>query len=188
MRFANGRKVFDRVEDIFRFWLFACVLATLIGASVGTASVFLTGFSRGAQPGPFWLTWWLGDMAGAVLVTPCFLLWFSQPRAYRSKRPAMLQGVAFVSLLLVGMVVFGDFLLSGTRDYPLKFICIPFVVWVAFELSPRAAALTILAFVAVAIGSALHAIHDTLMSNESLLLLQVFFSVAALTSCWYPPP
>jgi signal transduction histidine kinase len=182
MRFANGRKVFDRVEDIFKFSVFACVLATIISATVGTASVFLTGFSRGAQPGPFWLTWWLGDMAGAVLVTPCFLLWSSQATAYRSKRPAMLQGVALVSLLLVGMMVFGDFLLPGTRDYPLKFICIPFAVWVAFELAPRAAALSILVFVAVAIASALHAFHDTLMPNESLLIVQVFFSVVALTS------
>jgi integral membrane sensor domain MASE1 len=73
-KFANGLKVFDRAEDIFKFFLLTCALATTIGASVGTASLFLTGFSRGAQPGPFWLTWWLGDMAGAVLVTPCFLL------------------------------------------------------------------------------------------------------------------
>src|SRR6266481_4127456 len=43
MRFANGPRVFDRSEDIFKFLLFACVLATTISASVGTASVFLTG-------------------------------------------------------------------------------------------------------------------------------------------------
>jgi len=182
MRFANGRKVFDRAEDIFKFVLFASVLATIIGASVGTACVFLTGFSRGAQPGPFWLTWWLGDMAGALLLTPCFLLWSSQRTAYRSKRPVALQAVAFASLLLVGMLVFNNFLLPGAQDYPLKFICIPFVVWSAFELRPRAAALAILAFVSAAISSALHVSHGALVSNESLLVMQVFFSVAALTS------
>src|SRR5438309_4441810 len=30
MRFANGSRVFDRSEDIFKFLLFACVLATTI--------------------------------------------------------------------------------------------------------------------------------------------------------------
>ncbi len=69
MRFANGRKVFDRAEDIFKFLLFAYVVATTVSASVGTASLFLTGFSRGMQQGSLWLTWWLGDMAGAILVT-----------------------------------------------------------------------------------------------------------------------
>ena len=182
MRFANGRRVFDRAEDIFKFLLFACVLATVISASLGTASVFLTGFNRGAQPGPFWLTWWLGDMAGAVVVTPCFLLWSSQTSRHKSKRPVMLQGIAFVSLLLVGILVFSDFILPGARDYPLKFICIPFVVWVAFELQPRSAALAILSFVAAALASALHASQGALVPNESLLVMQVFFSVAALTS------
>jgi signal transduction histidine kinase len=182
MRFANGRKVFDRAEDIFKFLLFACVLATVISASLGTASVFLTGSNRGAQPGPFWLTWWLGDMAGAVVVTPCFLLWSSQTSGNKSKRPVVLQGIAFVSLLLVGIFVFSDSVFAGVRYYPLKFICIPFVVWVAFELQPRAAALAILSFVAAALTTALHASHGTLIPNESLLIMQVFFSVAALTS------
>jgi integral membrane sensor domain MASE1 len=49
------------------------------------------------------------------------------------------------------------FLSGAGQDYPLKFICIPFVVWVAFELRPREAALAMLAFSVVAIGSALHA-------------------------------
>jgi integral membrane sensor domain MASE1 len=61
-------------------------------------------------------------------------------------------GAAFISLLLVGVIVFSDFLFSNAQDYPLKFICIPFVVWVAFEMSPRAAALAIVVFAAVAVG------------------------------------
>ena len=182
MRFANGRRVFDRSEDIFKFLLFACVLATTISASVGTASVFLSGFSRGSQPESFWLTWWLGDMAGAVLVTPCFLLWSSQTTAQRSNRPVVLQSVAFVSLLLVGIIVFGNFLFPSAPGYPLKFICIPFVVWIAYELQPRTATLAILAFVAVAIGSALPGTRGASIPNESLLVMQVFFSVVALTS------
>jgi signal transduction histidine kinase len=181
-KFANGLKVFDRAEDIFKFFLLTCALATTIAASVGTASLFLTGFSRGAQPGPFWLAWWLGDMAGAVLVTPCFLLWSSKTTALRSKRSIVLQGAAFVSLLLVGVIVFSDFLFSNAQDHPLKFLCIPFVVWVAFEMSPRAAALTILVFAAVAVGSALHSARGASIPNESLLVTQVFFSVVALTS------
>jgi signal transduction histidine kinase len=181
-KFANGRKVFDRAEDIFKFLLFASVLATIIGASVGTASVFLAGFSRGAQPGQFWSTWWLGDMAGAVLVTPCFLLWSSQTAVHRSRRPMVLQGIAFVSALLVGAIVFGNFPFSHTLDYPMKFICIPFVVWMAFVMSPRASALAVLVFAAVSIASALHAARGVPIPNESFLVMQVFSTVVALTS------
>lgn len=181
-RFANGLKVLDRVEDIFKFFLLTCALATTIGASVGTASLFLTGFSRGVPPGPFWLTWWLGDMAGAVLVTPCFILWSSQTTAHRSKQPISLQVASLISLLLVGLIVFGNLIFSNSQDYPFRFICIPFMVWVAFEMSPRAAALTVLGFTALAIGSVLHDARGASIPNESFLVTQVFFSVVALTS------
>jgi C4-dicarboxylate-specific signal transduction histidine kinase len=70
----------------------------------------------------------------------------------------------------------------GLRAYPLKFICIPFVVWVAFELRPREAALAVLAFSVVAIGSALHAARGVSIPNGSHLVIQVFLSVVAITS------
>jgi signal transduction histidine kinase len=49
-------------------------------------------------------------------------------------------------------------------------------------VSSDTAALAILSFVAAALTTALHASHGTLIPNESLLIMQVFFSVAALTS------
>jgi integral membrane sensor domain MASE1 len=64
----------------------------------------------------------------------------------------VLQGIAFVSALLVGVFVFGNFPFSRTLDYPLKFICIPFVVWMAFVMSPRASVLAVLVFAAVSIA------------------------------------
>lgn len=181
-RFANGRKVFDRAEDIFKFLFLACVLATTVGASAGAASLFLTGSSRGMQLEQLWLTWWLGDMTGAILVTPCFLLWSAPTGARRSQRQLVLQGAALVSLLLVGAIVFGDFLFPTAHNYPLKFICIPFVVWIAFALPPRETALAMLAFSGLAIGSALQAARGLAIPNESLLVMQVFLGVAALTS------
>jgi integral membrane sensor domain MASE1 len=55
IRFANGRNVFDRAEGIFKFFLLACVAATTVSASVGTASLALTGFGRGVH----WVSLWL---------------------------------------------------------------------------------------------------------------------------------
>jgi len=182
IRFANGRNVFDRAEGIFKFFLLACVVATTVSASIGTASLALTGFSRGVHWESLWVTWWLGNMAGAILVTPCFLLWSSQTEALGSRRRFGLPSVALLSLLLIGVFAFGDFLSVAGQDYPLKFICIPFVVWVAFELRPREAALAVLGFSVVAITSALHAVRGASIPNGSLLVVQVFLTVVAITS------
>jgi integral membrane sensor domain MASE1 len=181
IRFANGRTVFDRAEGIFKFFLFACVAATAVSASIGTASLALAGLSRGVHWESLWFTWWLGNMAGAVLVTPCFLLRPARTEPPRSGRQILLQSAALLSLLLVDAIVFGGFFSPAAQDYPLKFICIPFVVWVAFELHPRETAFAVLAFSVVAIGSVLHGAADIPISNESLLLTQVFLSVVAMT-------
>jgi integral membrane sensor domain MASE1 len=86
IRFADGRNVFDRAEGIFKFFFLACIVATAVSASVGTASLVLSGFGRGVRWGSLWLTWWLGNMAGAILVTPCFLLWSTRTETLRSRR------------------------------------------------------------------------------------------------------
>jgi two-component system, NarL family, sensor histidine kinase FusK len=181
IRFANGRKVFDHAEGIFKFFLFACVVATTVSASIGTAALALTGLSRGVHWEALWSTWWLGNMAGAILLTPCLLLWSSRTEARGTRRGVVLQGAALLSLLLVGAIVFGGSLSVAGQDYPLKFICIPFVVWVAFELRPREAALAVLVFSVVAVGSALHAARGASIANGSLLVVQVFLTVVAIT-------
>jgi signal transduction histidine kinase len=180
-RLANGRNVFNRAEGIFKFFLFACVVATTVSATIGTASLVLTGFGRGVSWESLWVTWWLGNMAGAILVTPCLVLWSTPPLVTRSRQQVPLQIAALISLLLVGALVFGGFLSPAWQGYPLKFICIPFVVWVAFELHPREAALAVLAFSIVAIASVFQGVRDVSTPNESLLVIQVFLSIAAMT-------
>ena len=181
IRFANGRAVFKHAEGIFKFFFFACVAATTVSASIGTASLELTGFSRGVHWESLWFTWWLGDMAGAILVTPCIVLWSRRPLVAKREQPVLLQSAALVSLLLVGAFVFSGIPSPTEQDYPLKFVCIPFVVWVAFELQPREAALAVLAFSAVAIASVLPNLRGVSLPNESLLVIQVFLSIVAIT-------
>ncbi len=181
-RFANGCRVFERAEDIFKFSLLACMLATTVSASIGAATLVLTGFSHGNQPQAIWLTWWLGDMTGAILVTPCFLLWFSAREERRDRGRVAMQAAAMVSLLLVGVFLFSGFLSRNPYENPLKFICTPFVVWLAFELRPRAVSLAMLAFSAVVIASAFHAARGAEISNQSLMVTQVFLGVAGLTA------
>jgi signal transduction histidine kinase len=179
--FANGRKVFERADNIFRFIL-ACILATNISASIDAATLVLTGFSRGMQPEAIWLTWWLGDLTGAILVTPCFLLWSARREESRDGVHVAMQAAALVSLLLVGVFLFGGLLSRNPYENPLKFICTPFVVWLAFELRPRAVALAMLAFSAVVTGMAFQAASGAEISNQSLLVTQVFLGVAGLTA------
>src|SRR5258708_4426999 len=78
-RFANGLKAFDQPRDIFRFALLAAVFSTTASATLGVTSLRLGGFIPREQYGAIWFTWWLGDMVGALTVTPLLIAWMTQP-------------------------------------------------------------------------------------------------------------
>src|SRR5438105_8037141 len=73
-RFAGGTNVFDRPQVVFNVALTAAV-STIIGPAFGVTSLALAGFADWANYGAIWLTWWLGDATGDLLIAPLIILW-----------------------------------------------------------------------------------------------------------------
>ena len=51
-----------------------------ISASVGVVTLCVAGFAAWQNFAPIWVTWWLGDAAGALVVTPVIVLWAQSDR------------------------------------------------------------------------------------------------------------
>ncbi len=183
-RFARGHKTFDQARDVFKFAALAAVLSTTVSATCGVTSLSLGGFAEWSRYGSIWLTWWLGDATGALIVAPLVILWAQRPLP-RWGWARLLEAVGlFVSLGLVGEAVFGGSFLFATKDYPLEFLCIPILVWVAFRFSPREAATAVFILSGISIWWTLHGFGPFVRAsqNESLLLLQAFMGVSAVTT------
>ncbi len=56
-RFAGGQKAFEKAQDVFKFAVLAGMVSTTVSATVGVASLSLTGFASWAKFGSIWLTW-----------------------------------------------------------------------------------------------------------------------------------
>jgi integral membrane sensor domain MASE1 len=183
-RFAHGLRTLDRAQDVFKFTLLAGVVSTTVSATFGVTSLTLGGFATSHTYASIWLTWWLGDAAGALIVTPVLLLW-SADRRVRWPRGHVLETLFFVPcLVIVGQAVFGGWLPTDVHDYPLEFVCIPPLVWAAFRFGQREAATASVALSALALWGTLRGfgpfVRDT--QNESLLLLQAFMATVAVTT------
>jgi len=76
-RFANGPRVFDRPQDVFKFAL-AALASTAISPSLGVTSLAVGGLAQWSNYWPIWLTWWLGDASGVLILAPLLLLWLQQ--------------------------------------------------------------------------------------------------------------
>jgi diguanylate cyclase (GGDEF)-like protein len=181
-RFASGRRAFERASDVVKFTLLAAILSTTISATFGVTSLALGGFARWADYGWIWLTWWLGDAVGDLVVAPVALLWYARPLVRWPRSRALEAAALLAGVGLAGLLVFGGLFPSRVKDYPLEFVCIPFLLWAAVRFRAREAATAILVLSAIAIRGTVLGFGPFVRPapNESLLLLQAFMGVAAV--------
>ncbi len=183
-RYAHGRQALTRVNDVLKFAFLGGVVSTSIAATIGVFSLSAGGLIQVGDRTQVWLTWWLGDMIGAIVLTPCLILWSLRPRFQQERRLIIQDMTLILCLLFVGAFVFGGLLPFRLQNYPLAFLCIPLVVLGAFRLRPQEAATAIVALSGIAIWGTLRGIGGFIGENrnESLLLLQMFMGVVSMTS------
>ena len=172
LRFARGRAAFDSTRDVLRFVGIAAS-ASAVAASIGLAALVAAGLGAQADAGPIWLTWWLGDTVGAIVVAPLIVLW--DPRLlFADVRRRIGEILALLAALgVVSFAVFSPWP-SGRPDYP--FIIVPVMLWLAFRFGAWATALGSAVLVVIAVDGTLSGFGPFRRDspNESLLLLQTF--------------
>src|SRR5258708_11831771 len=160
------------------------MVSTTISATVGVTSLSLGGFANWTEYCPIWLRWWLGDGVGTVLVTPLVLLWRENPRLNWTRDQIIELALLFLGLFFTVWIVFGGRFHSEVKNYPLEYLCIPFLIWAAFRFGRRMAATATCVLAGIAIWGTLQGYgpfsRETL--NTSLLLAQSFVGIVAVTS------
>jgi len=181
-KYANGCAFFEQPKDIFRFAGLVGMIGTTIGATFGVTSLVLGHVADWADYGSIWLTWWLGNAMGALIIAPPLVLWSAAPRP----RWGWQEGVEAVSLLimlfLAGLTAFGGWLPTEVQTYPIAFVCVPILIWAAYRFGPRETATAAAVLSGIALWGPLHGFGPFVRNtpNESLLLAQVFMGVTAM--------
>lgn len=177
-RFAHGRNVFYRGQDIVIFTILAAFLSTTVSANIGVLTLIAGGLAEWSHFFSIWFTWWMGDAAGVLLVTPFILFWSARSPLYSNVHNQVEALLAFLTLFIISFLIFGGML----EGVPL-FFSIPILVWIAFRFGRRESIAALALFAASAILGTLDGygpfVRDN--SNESLLLLQSFIDVMTVT-------
>ncbi len=181
---AGGRTPFEHPENLFKFTVLAGLLSTIVSPTIGVTSLALRGFAPWAQYSRIWITWWLGDAVGVLVVAPAILLWSVRPKI-RWHRGRLNEAAALFAVWLASCeLVFGGYYPSEIQNYPLEFMCIPPLLWAAFRFGPREAATGMLLLAGVAVAGTVHGFGPFARPSrqESLYLLQVYNAVASVTT------
>jgi diguanylate cyclase (GGDEF)-like protein len=182
-RFAKGRDAFYRAQDIFKFALLAAIFSTTISATLGVTSLSLGGYANWSQYAAIWKTWWLGDAVGALVAFPLVMAWLDSPRIRWHWRQYVEAVAMLFSLSLATWAVFGGVFHTELKNYPLEFVCTPFLIWAAFKFGQRETATSVALLAGIAIWGTVHGFGPFVRpsQNTSLLLLQLFVGVMAVT-------
>jgi signal transduction histidine kinase len=181
-RFVGLRHRFERPAVVWKFAAIAFGCA-LLAATNGVATLALAGQVPWAEFGRHWLTWWLGDATGIIIVAPLLLCWSERGNG-RTAVEKRIEYQLFAALLLLCGVLIAATRYANEAVQTLAYLMIPMVTWAAARLDQRAVTAASFAISAVAVMDMLDgaaAMFSPLALNESLLLLQLFVSAVALT-------
>jgi integral membrane sensor domain MASE1 len=177
--FNNSLK---RIRDVISLVL-ASSIGTVLSATVGTITVILVSNSTV----PFftlWLTWWVGNFLGCLVVAPLLLTWYSSNLRSLSRRE-MLEAIFVLALLtLVTLYIFIEQPGTSAIHQALIYVIFPFVIWAALRIEMQGTTTAVVLVSGIALSSTLSGRGPFASSspNDSLILLQTFTGIVALIS------
>jgi PAS domain S-box-containing protein len=100
-RWSDGHQTFDTPSNIAKFAIISFAPTAMISSTIALAGFILANAPSFSDSVVTWLTWWLADAAGTLVITPVVVLWAIMPLRRFSKWN-LLESVA-VSIL-VGII------------------------------------------------------------------------------------
>jgi signal transduction histidine kinase len=175
-RLVGRRAAMDRLAHVG-----AVVAAVAVGEAVSATVAILSRWAGGvlavSEMGEFWRSWWLGGLAGGLVVVPLVLAWaHAQGSAWRRRRAGegalMLAAVAGLSAIAL------------SADQPLTYIVFPAFIWAALRLGPQGATLAVAVAAVIAVLATSNQLGPFVEHSptDSALNLQLYIIFAALTT------
>jgi signal transduction histidine kinase len=181
-RFFDFHANISRVQDVIGL-LGVALFSTMISATAGTMTLMLTGLGDWQIFWAIWVTWWVGDLLGALVVAPLLLVWVTPP-PFQANRRSYIEGAILISLLgSITWYVFTNQPPVGILHQALLYVIFPFMIWGALRFGQRGATSAILLVSGIAIWGTAGGTGPFSMEskNDSLVLLQTFMGVVSIT-------
>ncbi|MDZ4670022.1 MAG: MASE1 domain-containing protein [Phototrophicales bacterium] len=176
-KFGTREHPFEQVRSIWVFILLSALTSCLVNATIGSSALVIGGFAPPALHGDIWLTWWLGDAAGVVILAPLFIIWRHLPKPSNDGLLVLEAVLSFIALMAIGTIAF-------VGGFPIEYLFIPILVFIVLRFGLHGATLGIFLVAGFAIWGAVNGNGAFVRAdvNDSLLLLQAFIGTVMFTA------
>jgi PAS domain S-box-containing protein len=183
LREIGFKNLFTRFNFVLRLVFLSGFLSTLISASIGTASLFLSATIQKEAILPTWRAWWLGDIMGNLIVLPFLLAWFGKLEPKKSLR-SVAETIALASISVVAScAVLTDWIFSGDISFPKPYFLFPILMLVTLRSEKKSVVTINLMVSTIAIWSTATG-HGRFLSHslsDGLIHTQVFLGVLVIS-------
>ena len=182
-RYARGRHAFEQTHTIFKYIFLAGMLSTASSATIGMATLCLARVTEWNAFVSGWSTWWVGDLVSDIVLAPLLLIWSARPRPKWNFFHAVEVLLMALSLLVLGQMVFGGWMIPKGKNYPMEYLVIPPLLWAAWRFGLRGASAAAFAMSVIAITGTMRGFGPfATQDSASLLLLETFMAAMGLMS------
>jgi signal transduction histidine kinase len=175
-RLVGRRAAMDRLAHVGAVFA-AVAVGEALAATVAILARWAGSVLAVSEMGVFWGSWWLGGVAGGLVVVPLALAW-AHPRP--SLWPG--RGAGEWALMLAAVAALSVIALSA--EQPLTYMVFPAFIWAALRFGPQGAtvAVAVGAVIAIVVTSHQQGAFVELSPTDSALNLQLYITFAALTT------
>jgi signal transduction histidine kinase/CheY-like chemotaxis protein len=154
-RWSSGCNTFSTPNSVAKFALICFVIATPISASIGLTSLATAGYIERTNFANAWITWWLGDVTGALVIAPVIVLWASSHYPAFNRNEFLETVGVFATAAAVGLIAFSPLIEQTPGRDPLGFLAIFPMLWAALRRGPRDTATVALVLAGITIWGTL---------------------------------
>ncbi|MFZ5511750.1 MAG: MASE1 domain-containing protein, partial [Pseudomonadota bacterium] len=148
---AHPRELVQSVTGVAGLVFFCAYGASLASATIGTVTLAASGMLPPGLVPVAWLTWWLGDALGMVIIAPVMLAWAYREPAKEGWLRALELAVVASAVLGLTWLTFADVDLGLPNYYLQLYAITPFLIWLALRFPLLIVAMINLAIAAVVI-------------------------------------
>jgi len=179
-RWCGGTKTFDTPGRVLAFATICGTTGTVLSATVGVATLCVSGLAGWSAAAQIWSTWWLGNLAGALVVAPLVIVWALPTQRGDRRNPVSLYG----GTVAVGLIAFSPLPGHAVEHLPLSFLAVLPLLWAGLRYGRRETMTVAVTLSAFALWGTLAGVGpfvaDTL--NESVLRVIAFIMATTVPS------
>ena len=170
-------KIFDHPKHILTLFILSGFLSCTINPTLGTMGLSMIRPENLENIKTLWLTWWLGDSTGVILITPAiFLLKRNKTIRWDWARKGEFAGLIII-IIALAQLTFSPWSLKVHEHLHLQFIILPVLLWITLRFGENGAASGILCVSFIAASGS----FEIERSSASLLILQSYIGVNGMT-------